>query len=107
MKAKEKARLGRLLAKANYVGAIVLFVIGVSLAFLLIDYTKQNRETLVQICESSNQLRTAERKLWDYILTLPPSPSLNEEQKVQREKNIADFVKFLDANFALRDCGEI
>lgn len=87
-----------------YLALLVVFLGSAYSTYAIFNITQVNKQNIVVICESSNRVRVAERQLWDYILTLPPSQSLNEEQKIEREQRIKEFITFLDSTFALEKC---
>lgn len=57
----------------------------------------------VVICESGNEGRALNVKLWTYVLSIPPPQSRTHEQ----EKRVAEFKVFLTKTFAPRDCGKV
>jgi hypothetical protein len=67
------------------------------------DQTAQVRTQQITTCVSTNEARALNVQLWEYVLTIPPSQQLTEEQK----KRISDFRVFLRRTFAPRDCSKI
>ncbi len=76
---------------------VVVFAFNVSVR------TKRNHDLLVSGCSSGNEFRVAEKKLWGYILGIPPSKPLTKAQQQQ----VNDFKVFLDKTFAERDCSHL
>lgn len=60
------------------------------------------RTQQVATCQSSNEARSLQVQLWDYVLSFPPSRPRTEAQ----EKKIADFKAFVRKTFAPRDCSK-
>jgi hypothetical protein len=67
------------------------------------DRATQVRNQQISTCLSTNEARALNIRLWEYVLTIPPSQQRTEEQV----KRIADFKVFLRKTFAPRDCSKI
>lgn len=63
---------------------------------------ESSTHAIIRNCETSNEARANNKKLWDYIINLPPTQPPTSEQ----QKRIADFKKFIDMTFAPRDCSK-
>lgn len=77
---------------------LLLLVVGGNAA-----YTKQLRDQQVATCESSNESRALNVRLWDYVLSFPPSRPRTQAQ----EKQLELFKAFMRKTFAPRDCTKI
>lgn len=62
-----------------------------------------------ETCISSNEGRSLQIKLWNYILSSPSSAPKGEspEQTKSRMQNVAKFKTFLNVTYAPRDCSKI
>lgn len=67
------------------------------------DKASQVRTQQIVTCQASNEARANNKKLWEYLLALPPTSPRTEKQVRQ----IADFRAFVDKTFAPRDCTRI
>ncbi len=62
-----------------------------------------NSAAIVRSCESTNESRANNKKLWDYILALPP----RTERTPAQTEQLADFQAFVDKTFAPRNCSTV
>jgi len=67
------------------------------------DKLIRNQNNIVASCNSGNEFRKSNLKLWEYILAIPPSPNQTPEQK----QKVDDFEKFVNQTFKLRDCSKL
>lgn len=89
--------------RAAYLALLLVFVLAIAGATYNLNQNKSIREILVANCQSANEFRTDQLKLWSYILNVTPEePPTPEEQKVRQ-----DFTVFLNKTFELRDCSEL
>lgn len=103
--AKKQKRFTRLLA------ITVIFDVLLTAAFGFITWrthqiaqqSESNRSALMRSCNITNEGRANNKKLWDYILKLPPS----QERTPDQEKRLDEFRAFVDKTFAQRDCSSI
>lgn len=65
--------------------------------------TVQVHNQQVATCQSGNEARQLNVKLWDYVLSAAASRPLTAERK----KQIDDFKAFVHTTFAPRDCSKI
>lgn len=78
------------------VGLVMLSIRTMDLAAL----GHSNKAALMQNCETANDSRKSQRKLWGYILAVPPSQPRSPEQELR----VQEFKEFVDNTFAPRDC---
>ena len=77
-------------------GMVICFPI-----FALAVQGSRTSENLRAACASANDSRAAERKLWGYILALPPQrPPTAQDLRVREQ-----FKAFIAETFAPQDCG--
>lgn len=87
-----------------YLTLLSVFVISSISIIILMNAIHQNQQNLINICQSANELRGTEKKLWDYILQLPPQRVLTPEEKQRQDKVVIEFRIYLDNAFAQRKC---
>lgn len=68
---------------------------------------QSNAVSVKASCVSGNEFRTAERSLWEFILTQPPTTPQTPDRAAARAKQAESFRLYLDKAFALRDCNKI
>lgn len=69
----------------------------------LASQAESNSAAIVRSCEVGNESRANNKKLWEYILGLPPTSA----PSVERDQRIAEFKAFVDKTFAQRDCSNL
>lgn len=79
-----------------------LFVVSVRTQHIA-EQADNNKQALLRNCETGNEARANNKKLWGYILSIPSTDPSTPE----RDKRIADFKQFIDTTFAPRDCSKI
>lgn len=100
--AKRQRRAIRLLA----LSILLDFILTIGLTIFSIktnealQLAQNNRQAIVQNCETANDSRKNQRELWRYVTSLTPSQPRNAEQQARVE----DFNKFVEKTFAQRDC---
>lgn len=55
-------------------------------------------------CLASNEARSTDRHLWNYILSFPPPSDETAAARAERIQNVAKFRAYLDAKLGPRDC---
>lgn len=111
--AEDTRTLAKWLVGLGAAVAVLLVAFGIVLVVAIKATNRANHaaDTLLKVqssaratCEAGNAFRTGEKQLWDGLLSgqfTPPSSSpRTEEQQAAVER----FRKFLDQQFALRDC---
>lgn len=103
--AKRSKRNQKILAISIALDLFLTVVLGV------VSYTTTNlvsraettEASIRKNCEVSNEARSNNKQLWEFILNLPSNePPPTPEQ----QKNIDDFKVFLNDTFAPRDCSK-
>lgn len=85
----------------------VLLTVGLTVTAVRLNDTNdkadRNRERQISTCVSTNEARANNKRLWDYLLKLPPTTPRTDAQVEQ----LAAFKAFVDQTFAPRDCTKI
>jgi hypothetical protein len=68
-----------------------------------IKRAQRAQTSLVAACVASNVVRRADTDLWNFVLTLPPSPG----QPPAAPGVLDQFKKVLSIDFAPEDCGKV
>lgn len=82
------------------------FVLTIGLTFLsfqtshIAQLAQNNKEAVILNCETANDSRDAQRKLWAYVIALPPQQPRSPEQ----QQRVEEFQVFVDKTFKPRDC---
>lgn len=82
------------------------FVLTIGLTFLsfqtnhIAQLAQNNKEAVILNCETANDSREAQRKLWAYVIALPPQQTRTPEQ----QQRVEEFQVFVDKTFKPRDC---
>lgn len=63
----------------------------------------RNKNNIVASCNSGNEFRKSNLKLWEYILAIPPASDQTAEQK----QKVDEFEDFVNQTFKLRDCSKL
>lgn len=100
-------RKHQLIMLAITIGVDVLLTIGFGYVTIrthnLASQADSNRDAIVRSCETTNEGRANNKKLWVYILGLSPSQQRTPEQTRSLDK----FRAFVDETFAPKDCSTI
>ena len=100
--ARKRSRQVKLLAISLALDILLTFGFGF-VSFRTAEIASQadsNSAALQRTCESTNEARANNKKLWDYLFAQPPAPDQTPEQAAA----IAQFKVFVDKTFAPRDC---
>lgn len=61
---------------------------------------QSNKEAVIANCETANESRANQLKLWQYVFDIPPTVPRTPEQ----DKRVGEFKVFIDKTFAQRNC---
>jgi hypothetical protein len=102
-------RQNRRLIKWIFISVALDILLTASLSFVFLRQQHNQNSILATSnfvtagCKSGNDIRAAEIKLWNYVLSFPPATPRTPAQNQQ----VADFKVFLDKTFAPRNCGTL
>jgi hypothetical protein len=86
---------------------IAVLTVAVAMVAVQADHASgkatQVRTQQISACVSSNEVRANNKRLWDYLFSLPPTKPRTTEQDTQ----IQNFRAFVNKTFAPRDCSKI
>lgn len=106
---KAYGRRNRRLIWATITSLVLGFALTIALIFTVVQLNDttakadRNRERQISTCLSTNEARANNRKLWDFLLKLPP----NQEQTSQQRQQLEAFKSLVVQTFAPRDCSKI
>jgi len=88
--------LSLLLAAGNYL-----------LSASAVRHASANRVSITQLCQAGNEARAQQVQLWVYLIALSPPPHENAAALAARQKLIRQFLAYVHAVFAPRNCGAL
>lgn len=100
------ARRRRFQLRVLAVSIALDFILTIGLTFLsfktsdLAQLAQNNRDAVIQNCETANDSRENQRALWGYVFSVSPTTPRTPEQ----EQQINEFRDFVNKTFAQRDC---